>query len=689
MQAKEELNTRPSDGSETGIFKSLLPTSDLHKEKKHLKTLIDGFQDSAKKYPNRPMLGHRPKTIDSSTGKVTWGDYQWQSYRRVSERRINLGSGIVGIHQSLCGGALGDKFNVAIYSLNRPAWTIADLANMSYGLVTVPLYDTLGPAASQYILNHATPPIVICSFDKVEPLVSEIQKCPSVKAIISMDEVNLSNKQTFEILRKWAKEKGVVLYSFAEVEARGAKNRFPFSPGSPDDLCCISYTSGTTGDPKGAMLSNRNLVSFILHAADSGQDFNETDVYISYLPAAHVYEKVMIASVVGVGGSIGYFRGDVALLIEDIATLKPTIFASVPRLLNRIHDKIVAQANSSTALKALLFKTAVEAKLANYKTTGILTHSIWDPLVFNKVRAALGGRVRFISSSSAPIHPSVLQFLSIAFGCQVREGYGQTETSGGVTIGVQGDRDTGHVGPVITGCEMKLVSVPDMNYFAKNNQGEVWVRGPTIFKGYFKDEVKTLETITPDGWLKTGDIGKIDAKGRLSVIDRKKNIFKLSQGEYVAPEKIENVCIKASPIAQMFVHGESLRNELVGIAVLDPETCIPTARKMGVLPATTPDSGIVLPGAPPNPHVQALAKNPEFRKYVMEELQKVCVAANLAGFEHVKAVYLESDAFGIENELLTPTMKLKRNDLVKKYKTQIAELYREIEAGAKPVAAKL
>ncbi|KAJ3287129.1 Long-chain-fatty-acid--CoA ligase 5 [Rhizoclosmatium sp. JEL0117] len=654
MFAQEDITTRPSDGSATGVFRSTLPTSALHKQKLHLSTVTELFQESVKLFPNRPMLGHRPKSIDAATGKPVWGDYLWQSYRRISERRVNLGSGIMSIYSSVCGGEVGDKFHVALYSVNRPAWSITDLALMSYGLITVPLYDTLGANASQYILNHANPPIVVCSFDKVEHLVSYIHKCPSVKAIISMDEVTFVNAQAFEILKKWAAEKGVALYSFVEVERMGSKKRIPFTPAKPDDLCCLSYTSGTTGEPKGAMLTHRNIVSFVLASSDNEGAWTENDVYLSYLPSAHVYEKVAFASIMATGGSIGFYRGDIALLLEDIATLKPTIFCSVPRLLNRIHDKIITQANNASAVSSYLFNAALTAKLENYDSTGAVTHTLWDPLVFRKVQLALGGRVRVIVTSSAPIHATVLKFMRVAFGCSVKEAYGMTECAGGITSTEFSDRVSGHVGAVMTGAEMKLVSVVEMNYHAAERRGEVWLRGPTVFKGYFRDEEKTREALTEDGWLKTGDIGRVDELGRLFIVDRKKNIFKLSQGEYIAPEKIENVYIKAKSISQMFVYGDSLRSSLVGVVVLDPETCIPIARKLGLLPSDTPDSGVILPGAPVNPHVKSLAGNAEFKKFVLEEMRQVANAAGLAGFECVKNVYLEAEAFSIENDLLTP-----------------------------------
>ena len=305
------------------------------------------------------------------------------------------------------------------------------------------------------------------------------------------------------------------------------------------------------------MLSHTNIIS-TLYAGSLILPLNTSDIHISYLPLAHIFERVLLSNTLFIGGSAGFFRGDVALLIEDIGVLQPTIFASVPRLFNRIYDKIVQGAlNSGSALKAALFTKAVDAKLHYLNNGGYLSHSVWDALVFSKVKAVLGGKVRYMISGSAPISSTVLNFLRIATGAQVVEGYGQTESCAGLTLCWANDFVPGHVGSVqakyvvlrggyfviphsfnsnplfhIHSMELKLVSVPEMNYHAKDLKGEVWVRGHGVFLGYLKDKKKTDETITPDKWLQTGDIGTLDKSGRLSIVDRKKNIFKLAQGEY-------------------------------------------------------------------------------------------------------------------------------------------------------------
>ncbi|KAJ3113550.1 hypothetical protein HDU96_003287 [Phlyctochytrium bullatum] len=706
LYAVELPNTRPEDGSSTGIYRSAVLPSELRSGFPEIKTLYDAFQHGKKVSGNRPCFGHRPTVKDPETGAVRSDGFVWQTYNQIAERRINFGCGLAKINKEVIQGS--DKVNLGIYGVNRPEWLIADLACHCFSWTTVALYDTLGPETAEFIINHSEVPICVTSIDKVINLIQLAPKCPSLKVVVSMDSVppGLANPASlpatpFGILRQWAAEKGIKLFTFAEVEALGEKNRIPLVLPKPEDPACISYTSGTTGNPKGAILTHGNIISVLRAQFDHGNDQKPEDVHISYLPMAHVYERIAMSSILCNGSAAGFFRGDarpdlslpVSLLVEDIALLKPTIFVSVPRLLNRIYDRIMAQGTQSgSAVKTYLFTKALDAKLAHLKATGSVTHPFWDALVFNKVKAALGGRIRVIISGSAPISPDVLQFLRVAFCTQVIEGYGQTESSAGLTCAIFGDTDPGHVGFPVSCNEVKLVSLPEMDYLATDKpfpRGEIWVRGPNVFAGYYKDEAKTKETITEDGWLLTGDIGVVDQKGRIRIIDRKKNIFKLAQGEYVAPEKIENVYEKTSLVGQIFVHGDSLQSELVAIVVPDQEAAVAAGKQLKLIPDSTPNPGPAVPGAEPLPVVIELCKSEKFRQLVQKDMDKKAKSAKLRGFEVVKAIYLEPEFFSIQNGMLTPTFKLKRNEAAKKYREVIDKLYEEIAASKPAPPAKL
>ncbi|KAI4368336.1 hypothetical protein MLD38_016904 [Melastoma candidum] len=363
----------------------------------------------------------------------------------------------------------------------------------------------------------------------------------------------------------------------------GQSNLQPFYPPNPDDIATICYTSGTTGTPKGAVLTHGSLVASVA-GSTMNTKFYPSDVAISYLPLAHIYERANQIMAVHFGIAVGFYQGDNLKLMDDMATLRPTVFASVPRLYNRIYSGIINAVKASGGLRERLFNAAYNAKkqaLLNGKNAS----PMWDRLVFNKIKEKLGGRVRFMSSGASPLSPDVMEFLTICFGCRVVEGYGMTETSCVISSMDEGDCLFGHVGSPSPACEIKLVDVPEMNYTSEDQpypRGEICVRGPIIFKGYYKDEAQTREVFDEDGWFHTGDIGTWLSGGRLKIIDRKKNIFKLAQGEYIAPEKIENVYAKCKFVAQCFLYGDSLNACLVAIVSVDQDQLKAWAASEGI-----------------------------------------------------------------------------------------------------------
>ncbi|TKC34478.1 hypothetical protein EI555_012527 [Monodon monoceros] len=368
------------------------------------------------------------------------------------------------------------------------------------------------------------------------------------------------------------------------------------------------------------------------------------DVHISYLPLAHMFERMVQSVVYCHGGRVGFFQGDIRLLSDDMKALCPTIFPVVPRLLNRMYDKIFSQAD--TSLKRWLLEFAAKRKQAEVQSGIIRNDSIWDELFFHKIQASLGGCVRMIVTGAAPASPTVLGFLRAALGCQVFP-------LCGLPWG-----QWGHVGAPLPCNHIKLVDVKELNYWTSKGEGEICVRGPNVFKGYLKDPERTKEALDDDGWLHTGDIGKWLPAGTLKIIDRKKHIFKLAQGEYIAPEMIENIYIRSEPVAQMYVHGDSLKAFLVGIVVPDPEVMPSWAQKRGI-----------------EGTYAELCTNKELRKAILEDMVRLGKESGLHSFEQVKAIHIHSDMFSVQNGLLTPTLKAKRPELREYFKKQIEELY--------------
>ncbi|XP_014848567.1 PREDICTED: long-chain-fatty-acid--CoA ligase 5 [Poecilia mexicana] len=608
------------------------------------KTLYEVFQRGIKVSGNGPCLGYR------KPGKP----YQWLKYKQVSDRAQYLGSGL--LHKGLKPNS--DTF-IGIFAQNRPEWIIGEMACYTYSMVVVPLYDTLGPEALVFIINQAGISMVLCDNQKkAEVLLLNHEKgqTPVLKTVALMESFSP------ELIER-GKKCGVDIVSMEDLEALGKNNlQKPVLP-KPEDLSIVCFTSGTTGNPKGAMLTHENVVAdaaAVLRTFESALVPTPEDVSISFLPLAHMFERIVQTVIYGAGARVGFFQGDIRLLPDDMKTLQPTVFPVVPRLLNRIYDKV--QSGATSPFKKWLLNFAAERKYAEVKDGIVRKNSIWDKLIFHKVQESLGGRVRMMVTGAAPISPSVLSFLRAALGCQIFEGYGQTECAAACTFTLPGDATAGHVGVPLPCNFVKLVDVEEMNYFASNGEGEVCIKGTNVFKGYLKDPEKTAEALDKDGWLHTGDIGKWLPSGVLKIIDRKKNIFKLAQGEYIAPEKIENVYVRCSPVAQVFVHGDSLQSSLVAIVVPDADVLPGFAKSLGIQGS-----------------IEELCKSTEVKKAIIADMTKLGREAGLKSFEQVKDVHLHPELFTIENGLLTPTLKAKRAELKELFQPQIDKLYADIQ----------
>uniref|UniRef100_A0A672QQS2 Long-chain-fatty-acid--CoA ligase n=1 Tax=Sinocyclocheilus grahami TaxID=75366 RepID=A0A672QQS2_SINGR len=589
------------------------------------KTMYEVFQRGLHITGDGPFLGSR----------LPNQPYKWLSYREVKT------------HELLC--VLGSQ------------WIISELACYTYSMVVVPLYDTLGPDAIRYIINTAEISTVICDkAQKAAVLLENVQRgdTPGLKMIILMDAFDTQ-------LLEEAQKCSVHIRALRDVEVRCVQFHWTEeSPPGPDDLSIVCFTSGTTGNPKGVMLTHGNVVAdfagFLKVTDVSVLCSNPLyDVLISFLPLAHMFERLIEAVVICHGGRIGFFQGDIRLLPDDMKALRPTIFPVVPRLLNRMYDKIFSRAN--TSVKRWLLNFAAQRKGLEVCRGVIRSDSIWDKIFFHKIQASLGGRLRMIITGAAPASATVLDFLRAALGCQVYEAYGQTECTAGCTYTTPGDWTAGHVGAPLPCNLIKLLDVAEKNYFAAKGEGEICVKGPNVFKGYLKDPVRTAETLDADGWLHTGDIGKWLPNGTLKIIDRKKHIFKLAQGEYISPEKIESIYIRSEPVSQLYIHGDSLQSCLVGIIVLDPEVLPLWAQKKGF-------EGCF----------DELCGNKELKKAVLDDMVRLGKASGLHSFEQVKDIHIHKEMFSIQNGLLTPTLKAKRPELKEYFGREIEQLYSNI-----------
>lgn len=425
----------------------------------------------------------------------------------------------------------------------------------------------------------------------------------------------------------------------------------------------LCYTSGTTGNPKAAKLLHKNFIATACGTQYTGANFTEKDTYISYLPMAHSFEQTLFSVAIVHGTKVGFYGGDVLKLTDDCQALKPTMFPSVPRLFNRIYDKINAGLKELQGVKGNLAQRAINSKLYYLENNASYDYYAYDKLVCNKFRALLGGNCRIMVTGSAPIDPKVLNFLKVCFCCPILEGYGQTESCAASTLTIPEDPKAGHVGGPIPSIKIRLRDIPEMQYLSTDKpypRGEICFKGPAIFPGYYENVEKTKEALSEDGWLASGDVGMVYPNGSIRIVDRAKNIFKLAQGEYIAPEKLENVYIQCTLVGQIFVHGDSLQSYLVAIIVPD-------------------FGGVKKWAAANNKDFEAIKADvnadADLKKAILDDLNQLATANKFNGLERVKKFWLRDQEFTIEEDLLTPSMKLKRPVAAKVFKKEIDTLY--------------
>ncbi|KAL8426238.1 hypothetical protein Efla_005469 [Eimeria flavescens] len=654
-----------------------------------VKNVWELFQRGVGKSAEGPCLGTREKLADGKRG-----EYVWKTYREACVERLALeaGSGLLNADlvplrkfDTCLGKVLGLRC-IGIFAKNREEWIITEHACNAYGFTVVPLYDTLGPHSTRFILEETQMKTVVCDDDCLAKLLDALQQhraeAPKeaedplpVKVIIALDDITEAQKEQ-------AAKSNLELMSWDELLAKGRANMIPLCDAQQptlETLSTICYTSGrsirTTGDPKGVMMTHGNFVAAVSSSIEGplkepGLHLDASDCIISYLPLAHVYERFCENLVFTVGGRVGFYSGNTQKLLDDVQKLKPTVFCSVPRLFQRIEDRVTSSLQGKSYLARSLFQQALNAKTKRLRSSGVPQYALWDKIVFDKFRMLMGGQVRLMLTGSAPLDPHLLERMRAFFCCTIVEGYGLTETMGAsfITWNVR-DTNPGQVGGVLPCLEFCLLDVSEtMGKYSITDEipkGELCVRGSTVTVGYFKNPTETSSSLDKEGWLHTGDIAALLPNGSIQIIDRKKNIFKLAQGEYVAPEKIEAVYALSRFVAQCFVFGFSSENSLVAIIVPDEDQSVQWLKE------TRGSTGAAHP-------LSELVKIPELQQAIFEDLQQVGKKEGLKGFEMARKVHLHPEPFTVENNLLTPTFKLKRHLAKEVFEKEINEMYKEI-----------
>jgi long-chain acyl-CoA synthetase len=586
--------------------------------------LVELFERTADRHAAAPFLWAKRD-----------GSYQAWSWQRVAHEARALARGL-----RARGVAPGDR--VLLVAENRPEWAIADLAIMGAGGVTVPAYTTNTTENHRYLLEHSGAVAAVVSTDRLAArLLPAIADAPAVKLVVAMEPLGEGALP------------GVPVVSWTEALAQGEQAAAPAFDAaaslSRDDLACFIYTSGTGGNPKGVMLTHGNILANVAGAYDMLETLGlDDEVFLSFLPLSHAYEHTAGQFLPMAVGAQIYYADGLEGLASNFLEVRPTIVACVPRLYEVMRQRILRAMERQRGLKAQLFAQAVELGSKACERPGSLslreriTNRILDKLVRAAVRARFGGRIKALVSGGAPLNYDVGLFFA-ALGVPLFQGYGTTECGPVVSVNGPGQVKLHTVGRPLCGIEVRIA-----------DDGEILVRGDSVMRGYWRDEVATGECLR-DGWLHTGDIGVIDEDGFLQITDRKKDIIVNSGGDNVAPQRVEGVIALQPEIAQVIVYGDR-RPHLVALIVPDAEAAKTYARANGG------------PAA-----LGQLVDDPGFQRTIGDALERA--NRHLSVIERVRHFRLMSEPFTIENGTMTPTLKLKRQLIYRLHQDLFESLY--------------
>jgi long-chain acyl-CoA synthetase len=576
---------------------------------------------------------------DMLAAKEEGGIWRKYSTREVRETVDKFSAGLLHMQIGPNDMSIEGRDKIAVISNNRPEWILLDLAVQQIGAVLTPIYPTISVNELEFVLNDAAVKLVFVSdIDLYEKVQSIREKTPSVKAVFTFNPIQQALHWK-DILSKGTEE---------DMEKmRGIRDSIGY-----EDLCTIIYTSGTTGTPKGVMLSHKNILSNVMNVEEVFRPIvtSRNDRSLSFLPLNHIFERMVSYIYMFYGCSI-YYAESLDKIGDNLKEVQPTVFATVPRLLEKVYDRIIAKGSELTGLKKKLFFWAVDIgnRFEVDKDQGWWYRfqlALANKLIFSKWREGLGGKVKAIVTGAAACQVRLLRIFT-AGQIVIMEGYGLTETSPVITVNRfdEKGRRFGSVGPLISGVEVKLM--PD---------GEICCKGDNVMMGYYKQPQLTAEVLTEDGWFHTGDIGVWQEGKFLKITDRKKEIFKTSGGKYVAPQPIENKMKESAFIEQMMVVGAE--QKFAGALI------VPALPKLlewaGQQQMNTADP-------------EALLQDPR-----VIELYKTIVEGYNQDFNHVEQIKkfeLINGEWTIDGGELTPTLKLKRKVIMEKYKDAVARIY--------------
>jgi long-chain acyl-CoA synthetase len=592
-------------------------------------TLVDVFNRVARKHK-------RPDTLNYKSG----GQWVSLSSDEMLARMKHIAAGLYAM-----GARRGDR--VALLSESRVEWTLTDAGSIFAGAIDVPIYPTLTPPQVRYILNDSGACILfLANRQKYDEIKEVLGECPEIQHVVFFDPEGVTSLAGLTLAQLEANGRELEQSEPGFIDRLAAQTK-------PDELATIIYTSGTTGEPKGVMLTHANLVTNLIDS--SGHlSFGEHDTALSVLPLSHVFERQAMYMYLHQGMAV-YFAESLQTVGPNLREVCPTVLVGVPRIFEKIYQRIRERAAETGWIAAALLAWSVTVAkdyarrtIAHQPVPAFLKlkHLIASKLVFSKWQRAFGGRMRLLVSGGAAL-PEELSYIYIGAGIPIVQGYGLTETSPVITTSRIEDNRVGTVGKAIPNVDIRIAE-----------DGEIEVRGPNVMRGYYNKPEETRAVFTVDGWFKTGDIGTIDQDGFLRITDRKKELFKTSGGKYISPQPIEQA-----------IKGSRFVNQVV---LIGAERKFPAALVVPVWEQL--ESYCKLKGIEVKSH-RELCRHPRIIDLIQRQIDGL--TPNLAKYEKIKKVALLEDEFTIEGGELTPTLKVKRRVIDDKYRDVIEKLYAE------------
>ena len=596
--------------------------------------------------------------------------YTWITYEEANIKILNFCRGLKFLE--LC--PFHCRYRVlGIYSKNRIEWILSYFGAVRDSITIVPIIDSLQITELEYIFNQTDLSTIVIEAKNLKKflILAKNKKTSQIENLIVLDKNE--DEQSCEELTK----SGFNIYTWDQIEKEGKEKgiNIKFNSPGPETISSIIYSSGTTGIPKGSIITHNSIILNTDVIEMVGLYLKEeSDIYLSFLPLAHIMETLIMAVLVSRGIPIGFFNGNTKKLFEDAQILSPTCMCVVPQIILTMYKSLNEIIAKLPTIKQKIIKTAVDLKMKDYSEKRMITNLLLDDILFKKLKEfILGGKMRFMLVGTAPIDGNVLNFLKCVFSCEIIEGYGQTEDSAGILLTRTYDFMTEHIGGPGYSAELKLIDVPELEYKSTDvdpetgkwrPRGELCVRGPCLFKGYLNLEEETMKVLDVDGWLHTGDVAMIipEHGNAFKIIDRLTSNYKSQLGGYIFPSSIENKLYKCKYIELIFIYGEPSKSYLVGILVPKSEDVIEFLKSKGIKNVTKENYKDYF-------EVQDLIKD------ILKEINDFCRLNDISRFETVKKVYLSKEGFSVENDTITPTMKIKRLNARKYFLKEIKKMY--------------